>query len=255
MAALRSLNIGLDEPIQAISQAAVEGIPLASQMTVFLNDFARLPAETADVILVLDDYHVIQNPVVHNSMAFALEYLPDRLHIVIAGRGEPHLPLAKLRAHRQLNELRASDLRFTPEETEAFLNQSSRLALSSAHLAALEDRTEGWIAGLQMAALALSGRSDIDTFVKNFTGSHRYILDYLVDEVFSRQPPDISDFLLKTSILERMTAGLCDAVTGQENGHVMLSRLERENLFIVSLDDQGQWYRYHHRPNHYFYYL
>ncbi len=246
MAALRSLNIGLDEPIQAVSQAALEGVPLASQMNVFLNDFAKLPAETEDVILVLDDYHVIQNPVVHNSMAFALEYLPDRLHIVIAGRGEPHLPLAKLRAHRQLNELRASDLRFTPEETEAFLNQSSRLALSSAHLAALEDRTEGWIAGLQMAALALSGCSDIDAFVKNFTGSHRYILDYLVDEVFSRQPPDISDFLLKTSILERMTAGLCDAVTGMENGHVMLSRLERDNLFIVSLDDQGQWYRYHH---------
>ncbi len=246
MAALRSLNIGLDEPIQAISQAVVDGIPLDSQMTVLLNDFATLAAETTDVILVLDDYHVIQNPIVHNSMAFALEYLPDRLHIVIASRGEPHLPLARLRARRQLNELRAADLRFTPEETELFLNQSSRLALSSAHLAALEDRTEGWIAGLQLAALALSGRSDIDTFMRDFTGSHRYILDYLVDEVFSRQPQDILDFLLKTSILERLTAGLCDAVTGQENGHVMLGRLERENLFIVPLDDQGQWYRYHH---------
>lgn len=246
MAALRALNMGLDEHLQAISQAAAQGVPLESPMAALLNDFAALPTGTAPVILVLDDYHVIHNPAVHTSMAFALDYIPDSIHIVIASRSDPPLPLSRLRARRQLNELHAPDLRFTRAETETFLNQSSGLTLSPAQVSALDDRTEGWAAGLQLAALALSGHSDIDRFVRDFTGSHRYILDYLADEVFSRQSPETCDFLLKTSILERMTAGLCDAVTGQNNGRAMLNRLERENLFIVRLDEQGQWYRYHH---------
>ncbi len=246
MAALRALNMGLDEHIQAISQAAAQGVPLESPMTILLNDFAALPARDTPIILILDDYHVIQNPAVHNSMAFALEYIPDNLHIVIAGRTDPPFPLSRFRARRQLSELHAPDLRFTRAETEAFLNQSSGLTLSPAQVAALDDRTEGWIAGLQLAVLALSGHNDIDRFVRDFTGSHRYILDYLADEVFSRQTPETCDFLLKTSILERMTAGLCDAVTGQENGRAMLGWLEHENLFVVPLDEQGLWYRYHH---------
>lgn len=246
MAALRTLDTAMDEHILAISQAAAQGIPIESPMVALLNDFAALPSGKTPFILVLDDYHVIQNPTVHNSMAFALDYIPENIHIVIASRSDPPLPLSRLRARHQFNELRVPDLRFTRTETEAFLNQASGLALSPTHVAALDDRTEGWAAGLQLAALALSGRSDIDHFVRDFTGSHRYVLDYLADEVFSRQSPETCDFLLKTSILERMTPDLCDALTGKDNSRAMLSRLEHENLFLIPLDEQGRWYRYHH---------
>lgn len=246
MAALKTLNTGLDEHIQAVSQAAFQGVPLESQMTLLLNDFAAMSSEAAPIILVLDDYHVIQNPVIHESMLFALEYIPANVHIVVASRTQPPFRLAQMRARRQLNELSAPDLRFSHAETESFLNQVSNLGLSSAQVAALEERTEGWAAGLQLAALALSGRSDVDRFVSDFAGSHRYILDYLADEVFSRQPPEVCDFWLKTSILEKLNADLCNAVTGLENGSAMLNWLQRENLFIAPLDDEGRWYRYHH---------
>jgi LuxR family transcriptional regulator, maltose regulon positive regulatory protein len=246
MAALHQLNTGIEEQIQAISQAAAQGVALESYMTVLLNDFATLPDGMGPVILVLDDYHIIHNPAIHNSMIFALDYIPRNLHIVISSRSEPPLRLSRLRARRQVNELHAQDLRFSLPEVGALFKQTGGMKLSSAQLTALEERTEGWIAGLQLAMLAMSGRSDVDLFVRDFTGTHRYILDYLADEVLSRQSSDVTDFLLKTSILKRMTAGLCDEVTGQKNGREMLSLLEQENLFVVPLDGQGQWYRYHH---------
>ncbi len=156
-----------------------------------------------------------------------------------------HLPLARLRARGQLTELRAADLRFTPAEAAEFLNQVMGLNLSAEDIAALETRTEGWIAGLQLAALSMQGRSDAASFIQAFTGSHRFVLDYLVEEVLQRQPEGIHSFLLKTAILDRLSGSLCDAVTGREDGKGMLETLERGNLFIIPLDDQRQWYRYH----------
>jgi len=246
MASLRALDIGLEERIQAVSLAQEQGISIESPMAALLNEFASLPAARLPVILVLDDYHVIHNPQIHESMIYALDYMPEGFHIVIAARADPPLMLARMRARHQINELRTQDLRFTRAESEAFLNQVSKLDLSPEQVAALEGHTEGWAAGLQLAAQAMNGLDDVAPFVRAFTGSHRYILDYLVDEVFSRQTQDTQIFLQKTSILERMTPGLCDAVTGQGNGRTMLEKLDRENLFIIPLDNQGQWYRYHH---------
>ena len=157
-----------------------------------------------------------------------------------------HLPLARLRARGQLTELRAADLRFTPAEAADFLNRMMGLNLRDADIAALEARTEGWIAGLQLAALSMQGRSDTASFIRSFTGSHHFILDYLVEEVLQRQPEHVRNFLLQTAILDRLSGPLCDAVTGQDGGKGMLEALERGNLFVVPLDDQRQWYRYHH---------
>lgn len=246
MAALRALDIGLEERIQAVLLAQEQGNSIESPMAALLNEFARVPAVHRPVILALDDYHVIRNPQIHESMLYALDYMPEGVHIVIAARSDPPLMLARMRARRQVNELRAPDLRFTREEAEAFLNQVSGLGLSAEQVAALDDRTEGWAAGLQLAAQAMNGLPDVTPFVSAFTGSHRYILNYLVDEVFSRQTEETRLFLQKTSILERMTPSLCDALTGQGNGRAMLERLDHENLFVVPLDNQGQWYRYHH---------
>lgn len=246
MAALRALDIGLEERIQAVLLAQEQGISIESPMAALLNEFASVPAVHRPVILALDDYHVIHNPQIHESMLYALDYMPEGVHIVIATRSDPPLMLARMRARRQVNELRAPDLRFTRKEADAFLNQVSGLGLSAEQVAALDDRTEGWAAGLQLAAQAMNGMEDVTTFVRAFTGSHRYILDYLVDEVFSRQTEEMRLFLQKTSLLERMTPSLCDALTGQSNGRAMLERLDHENLFVVPLDNQGQWYRYHH---------
>lgn len=246
MAALHALDIGLEERIQAVLLAQEQGISIESPMAALLNEFTSVPAVHRPVILALDDYHVIHNPQIHESMLYALDYMPEGVHIVIATRSDPPLMLARMRARRQVNELRAPDLRFTRKEAEAFLNQVSRLGLSAEQVAALEDRTEGWAAGLQLAAQAMNGLNDVTSFLRAFTGSHRYILDYLVDEVFSRQTEETRLFLQKTSLLERMTPSLCDAVTGQSNGRVVLEQLHHENLFIVPLDNQGQWYRYHH---------
>ena len=168
------------------------------------------------------------------------------MHLVIATREDPPLPLARLRVRGQLTELRAADLRFTPAEAAEFLNQMMGLNLSAENIAALEARTEGWIAGLQLAALSMQGRSDAASFIKSFTGSHHFILDYLVEEVLQRQPEHVRNFLLQTAILDRLSSPLCDAVTGQEDGRGMLEALERGNLFVIPLDDQRQWYRYHH---------
>jgi LuxR family maltose regulon positive regulatory protein len=216
--------------------------PIESILTALLNEITTIPDH---FVLVLDDYHIIDSKPVDNALTFLLEHLPSQMHLVIATREDPHLPLARLRAGGQLTELRAIDLRFTPAEAAEFLNRVMGLNLSAEDIAALETRTEGWIAGLQLAALSMQGRSDTAGFIQAFTGSHRFVLDYLVEEVLQRQPEGIHSFLLKTAILDRLSGSLCDAVTDQEDGKGMLETLERGNLFIIPLDDQRQWYRYH----------
>ncbi|HRF46214.1 MAG TPA: LuxR C-terminal-related transcriptional regulator [Anaerolineales bacterium] len=197
-------------------------------------------------ILVLDDYHRIESRQVDDALAFLVEHQPPQMQLVIASREDPPLPLPRLRARGQLNELRATDLRFTPSEATEFLNQSLGLNLSPENIAALEIRTEGWITGLQLAALALQGQTDVTGFIKAFTGSHRFVLDYLVEEVLRGQPERVRDFLLRTAILDHFCASLCDAVTERGDGKAMLASLERGNLFLVQLDNERHWYRYHH---------
>jgi LuxR family transcriptional regulator, maltose regulon positive regulatory protein len=217
--------------------------PTESMLTALLNDLSTTPQQ---FVLVLDDYHVIDGTAVDEALTFLLEHLPAQLHLVITTREDPQLPLARLRVRGQLTELRATDLRFTAAEAATFLNQVMALDLSVEDVTALETRTEGWIAGLQLAALSMRGRADIPGFIKAFSGDNRYIVDYLVEEVLQRQPAPIRSFLLQTAILERLNGPLCDAVTGQQDGQARLAALERGNFFVVPLDDQRNWYRYHH---------
>ncbi len=212
-------------------------------LTTLLNEIAAIPD---NFILVLDDYHVIDSEPIDQALTFLLDHLPPQMHLVITTREDPSLPLPGYRVRGQLTELRAADLRFTPEEAGAFLNQVMNLNLSVENIAALETRTEGWIAGLQLAALSMQGREDIASFIQAFTGSHRFVLDYLVEEVLQHQSEHIRRFLLQTAILDRFCAPLCNAVTGREDGKEMLEFLERSNLFLIPLDDKRQWYRYHH---------
>jgi LuxR family maltose regulon positive regulatory protein len=217
--------------------------PVQSVLTPVLND---LTARCGKIVLVLDDYHVISTPAIHKGLTFLLDHQPPQLHLAISTRADPPLPIARLRARGQLTELRADDLRFTAEEVAAFLNGTMGLGLPPEDVAALEARTEGWISGLHLAALSMQGRKDAHAFVETFTGSHHYIIEYLVEEVLSRQPGPVQRFLLQTSILDRLCASLCDALTGGHDGADMLKRLQRDNLFTVPLDDEGHWYRYHH---------
>ena len=217
--------------------------PMQALLTTLLNDLADLDA---DAVLVLDDYHLIESREIHEAMTFLLEHLPPRLHLVVCTRADPPLPLWRLRARGEMTELRAADLRFTAEEAATFLNQVMGLELSAENVAELEGRTEGWIAGLQMAALAMRDRADVSGFIAAFTGSNRYVLDYLAEEVLGRQPEERRTFLLRTSILDRICAPLCNAVTGHADGQTTLERLEHANLFLVPLDDERHWYRYHH---------
>ncbi len=214
-------------------------------LTALLNDIATIPH---DFILVLDDYHVIESQPVALAAAFLLEHLPPQMHLVIATREDPPLPLARLRARSQLIELRVADLRFTPAETASFLNQVMGLNVTDPDVAALEARTEGWIAGLQLAALSMQGSDDVGSFVKSFTGSHRFVLDYLVEEVLQKQPETVQTFLLRTSILNHMCGPLCEAVLLERAapGQATLEYLERANLVLVPLDNERRWYRYHH---------
>jgi LuxR family maltose regulon positive regulatory protein len=199
-----------------------------------------------DVVLVLDDFHVLDSEPVDQALVFLIEHLPPRLHLVIASREDPPLPLARWRARGLLAELRAADLRFTASEAAEFLGAVMRLDLRREDVGALQDRTEGWIAGLQLAALSVQGRSDAADFVRNFTGSDRFVIDYLVEEVLHLQPDRERRFLLQTAILDRLSGDLCDAVTLQQHGKETLEYLEHANLFVVPLDDRRQWYRYHH---------
>ena len=225
-----------------------------SLLTTLINEIVTTPEGDHDesdqegraYALVLDDYHTIGAQPIHDALTFLLEHMPEKMHLVLASRTDPPLPLARLRARGQLTELHAPDLRFTPDQASAFLNQVMELGLSAEDVAALEMRTEGWIAGLQLAALSMKGHEDISGFIKSFTGEHHYILDYLAEEVLQRQSEHVQSFLLKTSILDRLNGPLCEAVTGHGiTGQMTLERLESANLFIVPLDDRRRWYRYH----------
>jgi LuxR family maltose regulon positive regulatory protein len=220
-------------------------IELINEITDLSNYVSDRP-ETQRFILILDDYHLITETKVHDSLVFLLDHLPPRMHLIISGRSDPPWHLAGLRARRIMVELRVDHLRFTSQEVVTFLNSVMRLEISPEEIAALEKRTEGWIVGLQMAALSMQRRSDISAFIRAFTGTHRFILDYLLEEVLDRQSAEIQDFLLRTSILEQMTAKLCDSVLGRSNSHAILAQLEQANLFLVPLDDRREWYRYHH---------
>jgi LuxR family maltose regulon positive regulatory protein len=196
-------------------------------------------------ILVLDDYHFVESSPVDHVLAFLLDHFSPHLHLVIATRVDPLLSLPRLRAQNQLTEIRAADLRFTAAEAAAFLNQVMGLDLSEESIMALGSRTEGWIAGLQLAALSLKGQPDTSDLIHAFTGSHRFVLDYLIEEVLDRQAPDMQTFLFKTAVLDRMNGPLCDAVTGQGGGQSTLEALDRANMFVVPLDEERHWYRYH----------
>jgi LuxR family transcriptional regulator, maltose regulon positive regulatory protein len=241
LAALRTMKADIGARVVALLQSPVQ-TPTESVLTALVNDINAMPD---DFILVLDDYHAVDAKPVDDALVFILEHLPPQMHLVIATREDPNLPLAKWRARGQLTELRAADLRFTTSEAAKFFNQAMGLDLSEDDISALENRTEGWIAGLQMAALSMQGRSDAAAFIQAFSGSHRFVLDYLLEEVLQRQPKRVHDFLLHTAILDGLCGPLCDAVTGREDGTEMLEALEHGNLFIVPLDDKRQWYRYH----------
>jgi LuxR family transcriptional regulator, maltose regulon positive regulatory protein len=217
--------------------------PIEAILATLVNELSETSHQ---IIFVLDDYHAIDARDVDQGMAFLLDHLPRHVHVVIATRADPAFPLARLRGRAELAEIRAADLRFTPDEALAYLNEVMGLNLTASDVAALEERTEGWIAALQLAALSLQGRDDVAGFIAGFAGDDRYIVDYLVEEVLHRQPEEVRSFLLDTSILDRLTGPLCDAVTGQSGGKAMLEALDRANLFLVPLDDRRQWYRYHH---------
>ena len=242
VAALRTARPGVGEDALALLQ---DSPPPAFEtvLTTLVNELATVEGDT---ILVLDDYHVIDSSLVHDAMTVLLAHLPARLHVVLATRSDPPLPLPRLRARGDLVEVRAADLRFSAEEAASYLNGVMGLELDPGDVRALEDRTEGWIAALQLAALSMTGRQDLPAFIAGFTGDDRYVVDYLVEEVLQRLPADRQAFLLRTSVLDRMTGALCDAVTGQGGGRAVLEALDRDNLFVVALDDRRHWYRYHH---------
>ena len=219
--------------------------PIELVMTALLNEIATVPD---NFVLVLDDYHLLEAQAVDQALTFLLQHLPPQMHLVIVTREDPNLPLARLRARGQLTELRATDLRFTQAEAAAFLNQIMGLTLSTKDIAALETRTEGWIAGLQLAAISMQGHQDATDFIQSFSGSHHFVMDYLVEEVLHQQSERVQTFLLRTSILDRLCGSLCDAVLGDASasGQETLEYLEQVNLFIIPLDNERRWYRYHH---------
>jgi LuxR family maltose regulon positive regulatory protein len=253
IAALQTIHKGVGETALAAFQspgvAGATALPaIETLVTGLINDMARIPESLA---LVLDDLHVIAEHQIHEALTLLVDNLPPQMHLIVASRADPPWPLARLRVRGEMTELRADDLRFTPQEVAALLNESMQLGLSPEDVTTLENRTEGWIAGLQMAALSLHGRRqsqgvrDLSGFIKAFTGSHRFILDYLVEEVLDQQSREVQEFLLKTSILERMTAPLCDVVTDRDDGGRILAHLDQANLFVVPLDEERRWYRYH----------
>ncbi|MGD2050824.1 MAG: NACHT domain-containing protein, partial [Chloroflexota bacterium] len=271
VAALQTIKENFAERVLALLQSP-QPPPTESILTALLNEISTIPD---NFILVFDDYHIIDAEAVDAStsvddvLTLLLEHLPPQMHLVITSREDPDLPLARLRARGQLSELRAADLRFTPAEAARFFNQVMGLDLSEEEIIALEKRTEGWIAGLQLAALSMRGHEDNAAFIQSFTGSHHFVLDYLVEEVLHQQSETVQSFLLRTSILDRLCGPLCDAVcfgetpgsspgtavlhgdaglhpTSSTSGQETLEYLERANLFIVSLDNERRWYRYHH---------
>ena len=244
IAALQTIAPDVGTAVGAILQSP-QPPPAELILTELLNEIATL---STDFVLALDDYHVLDSGADDEALTFLVEHLPPQMHLVIATREDPRLPLARMRARGQLTELRAADLRFTPAEAADFLKRTMGLDLSEGEVVALDARTEGWIAGLQMAAISLQGVPDAADFISSFTGSHRFVLDYLLEEVLRRQPAALQTFLLRSSILERLCGPLCDAVLGSPpgSGERSLQIVDRANLFIVPLDDERCWYRYHH---------
>jgi len=242
IAACQSVRAGVGEVALALLRSP-QPVPDNALPTILINDMA---GQEHDLILVLDDYHAIQNQAIHSAVSYLLDHLPDHLHIIFSTRVDPPWPLARFRSRGQLVEIRAADLRFTEGEAANFLGRTMGLNLSTWEIESLEARTEGWIAGLQLAAISMRGSNDIAGFVKAFTGSHVYVAEYLVEEVLQHQSEEMQTFLLRTSILERLTASLCESVTGRQDGQAALDALQRANLFILPLDDEGRWFRYHH---------
>ncbi len=239
---IKQVRPGIGDQALALLHGAAQ-LASKSAVTAFVNEFAEDPGE---LVLILDDYHWIETDLIQKGMSFLLEYLPPGMHVVISSRSDPPLSLARLRARGQLAELRAADLSFGIEEIDSLLRKIWELNLSDESIAALAERTEGWVTGLQLSALSLRGASDPARFIQGFSGSHRYVLDYLAEEVLARQPEDIRRFLLDTSVLEQICGPLCDAVTGRKDGQKSLEALEKANLFLIPLDDERHWYRYHH---------
>jgi len=243
VAALDTLEKGISDSVLPLLQ--MNQPPATS---IILTSLINALAETLQTpfVLALDDYHVVTASKVHEALVFLVENTPPQMHLVILSREDPPLPLARLRAQQQLTEIRAADLRFSLQESAAFLNQVMGLNLTLNEVETLDTRTEGWVAGLQMTAISMAGRDDKSSFIRTFASSNRFIFDYLIDEVLEGIPSDIHGFLVKTSILDRMCAPLCDAVTGKTDGRKILLQLEQMNLFVIPLDDQRRWYRYHH---------
>ncbi len=242
VAAVQTVAPNTGEEVLAVLQSP-QPPPTEAILTALLNEIVTFQD---DFLLVLDDYHLIDARPIDDALIFLLEHLPPRMHLVITTREDPNLPLARLRVRRQLTELRAADLRFTPSEALTFLNQVMGLNLSPEDIDTLETRTEGWIAGLQLAAISMQSHQDVRGFIQTFAGDNHYIVDYLIEEVLELQPELVRAFLLQTAILNRMNGSLCDAVTGQQEGHTRLEALNRGNFFLVPLDDGHHWYRYHH---------
>ncbi|HLF74842.1 MAG TPA: hypothetical protein VI524_10880, partial [Anaerolineales bacterium] len=241
VASIQQIHAGFGKGTSAIlkssQQASSEAI-----LTVLINEISGIPAP---FLLVLDDYHVIHTRLIHEQLTFLLDHQPPHMHIVLITREDPLLPISRWRAKGRLLEIRQDDLSFTVEETSEFLTRVMGLSLSPSEISALERRTEGWIAGLQLAALSIRGHADVPGFIQDFTGSSRFILDYLMEEVFERQSAELKDFLLKTSVLERLSAHLCDSVAERIDSQHLLESLEQANLFIIPLDQSRMWYRYH----------
>ena len=242
IAGLQTLEPGIGKAALTLLQSP-QPPPLESILINLINDISCIPTNAT---LVFDDYHAVDAKPIHDLIAFLLDHLPEHMHLVMATRSDPPLLLARLRSQNQLTELRAADLSFTTNETADLFKKRLNLQISTNDIQLLETRTEGWIAGLQLAALSLHGRKDPSNFLKTFKGDHRYIADYLTEEVLNRQPEQLRNFLLQTSILERLSASLCDAVTGQDNSRQVLNTLENANMFVIPLDEERCWYRYHH---------
>jgi LuxR family maltose regulon positive regulatory protein len=239
--ALQRVRSGIGE--HALTLLDLPQTPIEAVLSSLLNDVAEMPH---DLALVFDDYHFVEAEPIHVAVGFLLEHMPPQMHLIISGRADPPLALARLRARDQLTELRAADLRFTVKEATAFLNDIMELSLSEEDACALEVRTEGWVAGLQLAALSMREHEDVSEFISTFTGSNRHILDYLTEEVLGLQPEPLKAFLLRTSILNHLNGELCDAVVGGNGAQETLEILERTNFFVVALDEERYWYRYHH---------
>jgi LuxR family maltose regulon positive regulatory protein len=229
-----------------VSLAQLKSPQPSSRKAILSNLINDLSSIEQDFALVLDDFHWIETQEVHSTLNYLLDHQPEKMHLLIASRSDPPLSLSRLRARSQLLEVRQDDLRMRPAEAAEFFEQSMGLKLTADQVATLESRTEGWIAGLQLAALSLRGREDFDEFIRSFGGSHRYVIDYLADEVFSLQPSEIQSFLSKIAILDRICAPLCNVLTGHEDADETLHHLEESNLFLIPLDDQRKWYRFHH---------